>query len=137
MYIRNKRVKGISYAYLVESRWDKEKKQSCQVVLKYLGRFDNLKIDKLSKEELTILSKYLNEKHLKKGPMDAHIRKYKQIRNKYNEMIIKQKISEQRKIERVQQKVLADLDMDKEQFSNRFGWRNTLSKSIDQININT
>ena len=136
MYIRNKRVKGISYAYLVESRWDKEKKQSCQVVLKYLGRFDNLKIDKLSKEELTILSKYLNEKHLKKGPMDAHIRKYKQIRNKYNEMIIKQKISEQRKIERVQQKVLADLDMDKEQFSNRFGWRNTLSKSIDQININ-
>ena len=68
--------------------------------------------------------------------MDSHIRKYKQIRNKYNERIIKQKISEQRKIERVQQKVLADLDMDKEQFSNRFGWRNTLSKSIDQININ-
>ena len=136
MYIRNKRVKGISYAYLVESRWDKEKKQSCQVVLKYLGRFDNLKIDKLSKEELAILSKYLNEKHLKKGPMDSHIRKYKQIRNKYNERIVKQKISEQRKIERVQQKVLADLDMDKEQFSNRFGWRNTLSKSIDQININ-
>ena len=60
MYIRNKNVKGISYAYLVESRWDKEKKQSCQTVIKYIGSFDNLKIDKLSKDELAILSKYLN-----------------------------------------------------------------------------
>ena len=135
MYIRKKIVKGISYAYLVESKWDKEKKQSYQVVLKYLGRFEDLKIDKLSKEELTILSKYLNEKYLKNDHMDAHIRKYTQIKNKDNNRIMKQKIAEQKKIERVQQKVLTDLNMDKNQFSNKFGWKNTLSKTVNQIPI--
>jgi len=135
MYIRKKIVKGISYAYLVESKWDKEKKQSYQVVLKYLGRFEDLKIDKLSKEELTILSKYLNEKYLKNDHMDAHIRKYTQIKNKDNNRIMKQKIAEQKKIERVQQKVLADLNMDKNQFSDKFGWKNTLSKTVSQIPI--
>ena len=135
MYIRKKIVKGISYAYLVESKWDKEKKQSYQVVLKYLGRFEDLKIDKLSKEELTILSKYLNEKYLKNGHMDAHIRKYAQIRNKDDNKIMKQKIAKQKKIERVQQKVLTDLNMDKNQFSDKFGWKNTLSKTVSQIPI--
>ena len=135
MYIRKKIVKGISYAYLVESKWDKEKKQSYQVVLKYLGRFEDLKIDKLSKEELTILSKYLNEKYLKNDHMDAHIRKYTQIKNKDNNRIMKQKIAEQKKIERVQQKVLADLNMDKNQFSDKFGWKNTLSKTVSPIPI--
>ena len=135
MYIRKKIVKGISYAYLVESKWDKEKKQSYQVVLKYLGRFEDLKIDKLSKEELTILSKYLNEKYLKNDHMDAHIRKYTQIKNKDNNRIMKQKIAEQKKIERVQQKILADLNMDKNQFSDKFGWKNTLSKTVSQIPI--
>ena len=135
MYIRKKIVKGISYAYLVESKWDKEKKQSYQVVLKYLGRFEDLKIDKLSKEELTILSKYLNEKYLKNDHMDAHIRKYAQIRNKNDNKIMKQKIAKQKKIERVQQKVLTDLNMDKNQFSDKFGWKNTLSKTVNQIPI--
>ena len=137
MYIRNKKVKGISYAYLVESRWDKEKKQSCQTVIKYLGRFDNLKIDKLSKDELAILSKHLNEKHLKKDPLDSHIRKYKQIKDKQDEKIMRKRITEQRKIERAQNKVLEDLEMDKNQFLNRFGWRNSISKPIGRININT
>ena len=45
MYVRRKNVKGISYAYLVESKWNKEMKQSYQVVIKYLGRFENLKLD--------------------------------------------------------------------------------------------
>ena len=135
MYIRNKKVKGISYAYLVESRWDKEKKQSSQTVVKYLGRFDNLKIDKLSKDELSILSKYLNEKQLKKDPVDSHIRKYKQINSKQNEKIMRKRIAEQRKIERAQNKVLEDLEMDKNQFVNRFGWRNSIPKPIGRINI--
>ena len=137
MYIRNKKVKGISYAYLVESKWNKEKKQSCQIVIKYLGRFDNLKIDKLSKDELAILSKYLNEKHLKKDPMDSHIRKYKQINSKQNEKIMRKRIAEQRKIERAQNKVLEDLDMDKELFVHRFGWRNSITKPINRITINS
>ena len=130
MYVRRKNVKGFSYAYLVESRWDKEKKQSYQVVIKYLGRFENLKLDKLTSEELAVVSKYMNIKLQVSGNMDSHIRKYQQVTNKNKNKMIKRKLVEQRKIEKVQEKVLSDLKMDKRQFSDRFGWKNTLSNSI-------
>jgi ribosomal protein S13 len=130
MYVRRKNVKGFSYAYLVESRWDKEKKQSYQVVIKYLGRLENLKLDNLTSEELAAVSKYMNTKLKVNGNMDSHIRKYQQVMNKYHNKIIKQKLVEQRKIEKVQEKVLSDLKMDKQQFSDRFGWKNTISNSI-------
>jgi len=130
MYVRRKNVKGFSYAYLVESRWDKEKKQSYQVVIKYLGRFENLKLDKLTSEELAVVGKYMNTKLQVNGNMDSHIRKYQQLTNKNKNKMIKRKLVEQRKIEKVQEKVLSDLKMDKRQFSDRFGWKNTLSNSI-------
>ena len=130
MYVRRKNVKGFSYAYLVESRWDKEKKQSHQVVIKYLGRFENLKLDNLTSEELAVVSKYMNTKLKVCRNMDSHIRKYQQVMNKYQNKMINQKLVEQRKIEKVQEKVLSDLKMDKRQFSDRFGWKNTLSNSI-------
>jgi len=130
MYVRRKNVKGFSYAYLVESRWDKEKKQSYQVVIKYLGRLENLKLDNLTSEELAAVSKYMNTKLKVNGNMDSHIRKYQQVMNKYHNKMIKQKLVEQRKIEKVQEKVLSDLKMDKQQFSDRFGWKNTISNSI-------
>ncbi|NSL75957.1 MAG: hypothetical protein HS052_04825 [Thaumarchaeota archaeon] len=130
MYVRRKNVKGFSYAYLVESRWDKEKKQSYQVVIKYLGRLENLKLDNLTSEELAVVSKYMNTKLKVNGNMDSHIRKYQQVMNKYHNKMIKQKLVEQRKIEKVQEKVLSDLKMDKQQFSDRFGWKNTISNSI-------
>ena len=130
MYVRRKNVKGFSYAYLVESRWDKEKKQSYQVVIKYLGRLENLKLDNLTSEELAAVSKYMNTKLKVNGNMDSHIRKYQQVMNKYHNKMTKQKLVEQRKIEKVQEKVLSDLKMDKQQFSDRFGWKNTISNSI-------
>ena len=130
MYVRRKNVKGFSYAYLVESRWDKEKKQSYQVVIKYLGKLENLKLDNLTSEELAVVSKYMNTKLKVNGNMDSHIRKYQQVMNKYHNKMIKQKLVEQRKIEKVQKKVLSDLKMDKQQFSDRFGWKNTISNSI-------
>ena len=130
MYVRRKNVKGFSYAYLVESRWDKEKKQSYQVVIKYLGRLENLKLDNLTSEELAVVSKYMNTKLKVNENMDSHIRKYQQVMNKYHNKMIKQKLVEQRKIEKVQEKVLSDLKMDKQQFSDRFGWKNTISNSI-------
>ena len=130
MYVRRKNVKGFSYAYLVESRWDKEKKQSYQVVIKYLGRLENLKLDKLTSEELAVVGKYMNTKLQVSGNMDSHIRKYQQLTNKNKNKMIKRKLVEQRKIEKVQEKVLSDLKMDKRQFSDRFGWKNTLSNSI-------
>ena len=104
MYVRRKNVKGFSYAYLVESRWDKEKKQSYQVVIKYLGRLENLKLDNLTSEELAVVSKYMNTKLRVNGNMDSHIRKYQQVMNKYHNKMIKQKLVEQRKIEKVQEK---------------------------------
>ena len=130
MYVRRKNVKGFSYAYLVESRWDKEKKQSYQVVIKYLGKLENLKLDNLTSEELAVVSKYMNTKLKVNGNMDSHIRKYQQVMNKYHNKMIKQELVEQRKIEKVQKKVLSDLKMDKQQFSDRFGWKNTISNSI-------
>ena len=89
MYVRRKNVKGFSYAYLVESRWDKEKKQSYQVVIKYLGRLENLKLDNLTSEELATVSKYMNTKLKVNGNMDSHIRKYQQVMNKYRKALMK------------------------------------------------
>ena len=130
MYVRKKNVKGFSYAYLVESKWDKEKKQSHQVVIKYLGRFENLKLDNLTSEELAVVSKYMNTKLKVRRNMDSHIRKYQQVMNKYQNKMINQKLVEQRKMEKMQERVLSDLKMNKRQFSDRFGWKNTLSNSI-------
>ena len=130
MYVRRKNVKGFSYAYLVESKWDKKKKQSHQVVIKYLGRFENLKLDNLTSEELAVVSKYMNTKLKVCRNMDSHIRKYQQVMNKYQNKMINQKLVEQRKMEKMQERVLSDLKMNKRQFSDRFGWKNTLSNSI-------
>ena len=37
VYIRKKKVKGVDYLYLVKSVWDKERKTSKQITIKYLG----------------------------------------------------------------------------------------------------
>ena len=37
VYLRKKKVKGVDYLYLVKSIWDKERKTSRQVTIKYLG----------------------------------------------------------------------------------------------------
>ena len=49
----------------------------------------------------------------------------KKIKNKYYQAIVKKKITEQREIERVQQKISTDSNMYKNQFSDRLGWTNT------------
>ena len=49
----------------------------------------------------------------------------KKIKNKYDQAIVKKKITEQREIERVQQKISTDSNMYKNQFSDRLGWTNT------------
>lgn len=49
-YIRTKKIKGKKYAYLVESKWDKEKKTSRQKVLEYLGSVEKLTIDDIPKD---------------------------------------------------------------------------------------
>ena len=38
VYIRIKKVKDNDYAYIVESKWDKEKRTSQQIIKQYLGQ---------------------------------------------------------------------------------------------------
>ena len=49
VYIRIKKIKNIGYAYLVESKWNKEKHTSQQIIKQYLGPV-SLNINKIPKE---------------------------------------------------------------------------------------
>jgi len=50
VYIRVKKVKNINYAYLVESRWNKEKQTSQQITRQYLGPLSQININKIPEE---------------------------------------------------------------------------------------
>ena len=50
VYIRIKQVKNIGYAYLVESKWNKEKHTSQQIIKQYLGPVSQININKIPKE---------------------------------------------------------------------------------------
>jgi methanogenic corrinoid protein MtbC1 len=50
VYIRSKEVKGIDYAYLVKSVWDKRKNTSSQQTIKYLGKASDIKFNDIPKE---------------------------------------------------------------------------------------
>ncbi|MBD0359288.1 MAG: cobalamin B12-binding domain-containing protein, partial [Nitrososphaeraceae archaeon] len=49
-YIRSKKVKGIDYAYLVQSIWDHKNNTSKQHIIKYLGKTSNVTIEDIPKE---------------------------------------------------------------------------------------
>ena len=50
VYIRNKKVKGIDYAYLVQSVWDPKKNVSRQSTIKYLGKASEVTIEDIPEE---------------------------------------------------------------------------------------
>ncbi|HET7285522.1 MAG TPA: hypothetical protein VFI70_12640, partial [Nitrososphaeraceae archaeon] len=50
VYIRNKKVKGIDYAYLVQSIWDHKKNTSKQQTIKYLGKASQITIEDIPEE---------------------------------------------------------------------------------------
>src|SRR5919109_5553715 len=50
VYIRNKKVKGIDYAYLVQSAWDPKRNTSRQKTVKYLGKASQIKIEDIPEE---------------------------------------------------------------------------------------
>jgi MerR family transcriptional regulator, light-induced transcriptional regulator len=64
VYIRVKKVKNIDYAYLVESKWNKEKQTSQQITRQYLGPLTQININKIPKE-------YRNESTIIKF-LDSH-----------------------------------------------------------------
>ena len=50
VYIRNKKVKGIDYAYLVQSVWDPKRNISRQHTIKYLGKASQITIEDIPEE---------------------------------------------------------------------------------------
>ena len=64
VYIRVKKVKNIDYAYLVESKWNKEKQTSQQITRQYLGPLSKININKVPEE-------YRNESAIIKF-LDSH-----------------------------------------------------------------
>lgn len=50
VYIRNKQVKGINYAYLVQSVWDSQRNMSRQKIIKYLGNASRITIEDIPEE---------------------------------------------------------------------------------------
>ncbi|MFZ0329155.1 MAG: cobalamin-dependent protein [Nitrososphaeraceae archaeon] len=50
VYIRNKKVKGIDYAYLVRSIWDPQRNVSRQQTIKYLGKASQITIEDIPEE---------------------------------------------------------------------------------------
>jgi methanogenic corrinoid protein MtbC1 len=50
VYIRNKKVKGIDYAYLVQSVWDPKRNTSRQQTIKYLGKASQITIEEIPEE---------------------------------------------------------------------------------------
>lgn len=78
VYIRIKKVKNIDYAYLVESKWNKEKRTSQQVTRQYLGPLSQININKIPEE-------YRNESAIIKF-LDSHNLNYEKSR-KLNELL--------------------------------------------------
>ena len=50
VYVRNKKVKGIDYAYLVQSVWDPKRSMSRQQTVKYLGKASQITIEDIPEE---------------------------------------------------------------------------------------
>lgn len=50
VYIRSKKVKGIDYAYLVQSTWDPKRNMSRQQTIKYLGKASQITLEDIPEE---------------------------------------------------------------------------------------
>src|SRR5215203_3191376 len=66
VYIRIKKVKNTNYAYLVESRWNKEKHTSQQITRQYLGPLSQININKIPEEyrKQSTIIKFLDSHNL-------------------------------------------------------------------------
>ena len=92
VYIRNKNVKGIKYAYLVKSEWDSIKNTSKQKTIKYLGKTSELTLDNIPleyREVPTILNFVLNNNKL------TNVINFNQeIKNKFYDLLLECNIDE-------------------------------------------
>ena len=71
VYIRSKKVKGIDYAYLVKSVWDKPNNTSTQHTIKYLGKASTITVEDIPMEHrqdpkiLAFIASYSKNRHEK------------------------------------------------------------------------
>jgi len=72
VYLRKKKVKGLDYLYLVRSIWNKEKKTSRQVTVKYLGESNSVTRDDIPEEYRD--DPKINAFLLENTPKDRHRR---------------------------------------------------------------
>ena len=92
VYIRNKNVKGIKYAYLVKSEWDSIKNTSKQKTIKYLGKTSELTFDDIPleyREVPTIFNFVLNNNKLTNV-----IHFNQEIKNKFYDLLLECNIDE-------------------------------------------
>ena len=80
VYIRSKKVKGIDYAYLVQSVWDHKNNTSKQQIIKYLGKTSNVAIEDIPEEYrrdpkiITFISVYSSSSSADREKLVAKIR---------------------------------------------------------------
>jgi methanogenic corrinoid protein MtbC1 len=80
VYIRSKKVKGIDYAYLVQSVWDHKNNTSKQQIIKYLGKTSNVAIEDIPEEYrrdpkiITFISVYSSSSSADREKLLAKIR---------------------------------------------------------------
>ena len=82
VYIRIKKVKNIDYAYLVESKWNKEKRTSQQITRQYLGPLSQININNIPEE-------YRNESTIMKflDSHDLNFEKSEELNNSLKDVI--------------------------------------------------
>ncbi len=81
VFLRSKVVKGESYSYLVQSKWDVERKTSIQETVKYLGKTSRVSMDDIPHEyryNPTILAFLANNKKIDVKGREKSILKIKQ-----------------------------------------------------------
>jgi len=81
VFLRSKVVKGESYSYLVQSKWDKERKTSIQETVKYLGKTSQISMGDIPHEyryDPTILAFLANNNKIDTKGREKSILKIKQ-----------------------------------------------------------
>ena len=80
VFLRHKIVKGNSYTYLVENKWNSEKKTPIQKTIKYLGKTSNIVSSDIPYEyrnSASVISFLGSDKNNNSGDRERHLRKLK------------------------------------------------------------
>lgn len=65
VFIRNKRIKGIDYAYLVQSKWDPDRNKPRQIIIKYLGKSSSVSLQDIPEEYRKVpkITAFISSRH--------------------------------------------------------------------------